>query len=612
MADSLVRFKNVYCQEFINTFNAEYYLEDMHKLARTGFLKYSPFRSVCWRLFLKELPGEKKLWLDQVTQQRQHYSELKIRHYTDPRLTTWEDDDPLSTAEMSQWNQFFEDKELQLEIHQDVVRTFPDQELFRDIDIQEIMVQILFIFVRTHPKMQYKQGMHELLAPIIYVLKSDINQFKIAEGEGATPTACSYLLMDQYIEEDSYTMFVKVMDIVASWYMMDTDRMDTDGFEKNEELQNNGELPADTLNSVLQEIWGHFKVYDQEVYDHLNNLEIPPQIYGMRWLKLLFGREFHFEDVFLIWDIILSDSVQRNIHVYIFISMLISIRHLLLNSDYTSCVSHLMKFPRVENVQYIIDLAFHLRNPAEYRRPEKSSTSYAALFKAKEEKTKVNTIFSSSVGLGSSSSGKNCATRPKTVDINPEKTSFFFKKGQVSSRAEESSLGVECSEDSCDFSEPSQGFISLPSYGIPRTSIRDVMGIATQTQRASEFIKLQGSSNDDKKTLESRSREMEIIFAPLIQSDAYSRFCSSVPSVEIEQMKDVVNNTTFDGAPKIIDALQELETIKFLLEDTYPHFSESLSDRASEPSLVQDVASILVKETGGSANEEFIQAKETF
>jgi TBC1 domain family protein 5 len=33
-----------------------------------------------------------------------------------------------------------------------------------------MMLRILFIYARQNPKLAYKQGMHELLAPFLYVL----------------------------------------------------------------------------------------------------------------------------------------------------------------------------------------------------------------------------------------------------------------------------------------------------------------------------------------------------------------------------------------------------------------------------------------------------------
>lgn len=71
------------------------------------------------------------------------------------------------------WNKHFCDEELRSVIKQDVVRTFPGVDFFRKPKIQELMVSILFIYAREHPIMCYRQGMHELLAPLLFVLHCD-------------------------------------------------------------------------------------------------------------------------------------------------------------------------------------------------------------------------------------------------------------------------------------------------------------------------------------------------------------------------------------------------------------------------------------------------------
>jgi TBC1 domain family member 5 len=46
---------------------------------------------------------------------------------------------------------------------------------------------------------------------------------------------------------------------------------------------------------------------DYELYIHLQSQHIEPQLYSMKWIRLLLGREFHLEDVLLLWDAMFSD-----------------------------------------------------------------------------------------------------------------------------------------------------------------------------------------------------------------------------------------------------------------------------------------------------------------
>jgi TBC1 domain family protein 5 len=49
-------------------------------------------------------------------------------------------------------------------------RSFPDIGYFRDDDVQQQLTNILFLYAVMHPDIEYRQGMHELLAPVYYAV----------------------------------------------------------------------------------------------------------------------------------------------------------------------------------------------------------------------------------------------------------------------------------------------------------------------------------------------------------------------------------------------------------------------------------------------------------
>ena len=55
----------------------------------------------------------------------------------------------------------------------------------------------------------------------------------------------------------------------------------------------------------------------------------------MRWVRLIFGREFHIEDVFVIWDAIFADIKENDEAIstleYMSVSMLMYIREFMLS-----------------------------------------------------------------------------------------------------------------------------------------------------------------------------------------------------------------------------------------------------------------------------------------
>ena len=61
-----------------------------------------------------------------------------------------------------------------------------------------------------------------------------------------------------------------------------------------------------------------------------------PQLYLLRWLRLLFGREFHLSDSMLVWDALFAYGRGLELVEHMAVAMLLYVRASLLDSDYTS------------------------------------------------------------------------------------------------------------------------------------------------------------------------------------------------------------------------------------------------------------------------------------
>jgi len=82
----------------------------------------------------------------------------------------------------------------------------------------------------------------------------------------------------------------------------------------------------------------------------------------LRWIRLLLGREFHLEDLFLLWDALFSFSANLSLIDYICAAMLMYIRHQLLGNDKVGCMRRLFKYPPVEDPHLFIEKALIIRN----------------------------------------------------------------------------------------------------------------------------------------------------------------------------------------------------------------------------------------------------------
>lgn len=108
---------------------------------------------------------------------------------------------------------------------------------------------------------------------------------------------------------------------------------------------------------------------DAELHKHLHTLDIPLTLFGIRWLRLLFGREFSLPDLLVLWEAIFAHGKSFTLTNYVVVAMLVLIRPALLAGDYTTCLTHLMKYPSNVDITLVIRYAMHIKSPQLYECP---------------------------------------------------------------------------------------------------------------------------------------------------------------------------------------------------------------------------------------------------
>eukprot|EP00179_Madagascaria_erythrocladioides_P008908 CAMPEP_0198324390 /NCGR_PEP_ID=MMETSP1450-20131203/12417_1 /TAXON_ID=753684 ORGANISM="Madagascaria erythrocladiodes, Strain CCMP3234" /NCGR_SAMPLE_ID=MMETSP1450 /ASSEMBLY_ACC=CAM_ASM_001115 /LENGTH=506 /DNA_ID=CAMNT_0044028185 /DNA_START=88 /DNA_END=1604 /DNA_ORIENTATION=- len=422
-----------------------------------GELRHSYLRALYWKLLLGVVAGDNAVeqWPQQLQAARERYTKLSDKHLVDPHAN---DDDvdaevhnPLSTAEDSPWQKYFENSHLEKEIWQDVDRTFPEVEFFRDDNIRQMMLRLLLIHSKEYDGIGYRQGMHELLATIVYVLHTQTAAPKATkkskggdDGSAATTATeqetqlLDMALDERYLEADAYALFENLMAVVGQWYSTGADVLSPRPRKHGGEAGGGGgvderlgalgaaALPGGTekakaaaraeamaearrrrhaeqqLNAVViksNEIQGTLlRKLDPELASYLEALSVQPQLYALRWLRLLFGREFHLEDTIVVWDALfaygdgshqlkkskkksasstaaataaaasaapkLGPPTQFLLVDYFAVAMLLYIREQLLEFDLGRLLQRLKTFPPVEDVSNLVALAVqHHTNP---------------------------------------------------------------------------------------------------------------------------------------------------------------------------------------------------------------------------------------------------------
>ncbi|KAF9324275.1 TBC1 domain, member 5 [Podila minutissima] len=293
--------------------------------------------------------------------ERSKYSELRRKYIRavgsgDDQEPDLEVNNPLSLAEDSPWQQFFVDSELKKIIKQDVERTFPDNDYFRSEKVQEQLGDILFIYCKIHHDVSYRQGMHELAAYFLWVVSNESLDIS-AEGNLGTSDATfeimKSVLDSNYIEHDTFALFSSLMSRAKPWYEFSDEgfggaRRPKPNNVAQTQLFGKPEAPEPPSKQTPVIEWSEKIFYflervDNELFLHLRSLEIQPQLFGIRWFRLLFGREFPMEDVLNLWDGIFAKDPSLNIVIFIGLALLLKIRDDLLDQDFSGCLHKLMR-----------------------------------------------------------------------------------------------------------------------------------------------------------------------------------------------------------------------------------------------------------------------------
>ncbi|XP_013184631.2 TBC1 domain family member 5 [Amyelois transitella] len=323
-------------------------------------------RSLAWAIMLNAVPQPNQDIVSSVRTHRNFYNDLKSKLSMDPRAVIG--DDPLSQNDESVWKQHFCDNELKALILQDVVRTFPDELYFREKEVQDIMVEVLFFWARSHSHVGYRQGMHEILAPLLLELYLDR---KFAPNN--LSDTLKYVLQEEYLEHDSYMLFNAIMKGLEKFYTTGDIVPTSEGRMPTSNVVHNPNEVVRYLEKIRDE---YLVPLDPELAAHLTECNISLELFGIRWLRLLFGREFPRSELPHLWGFLFADGpTLPHIH-FVVIAMLISNRNTLVHPEPGVVLSALMR-PSPAPAPHVCALALHLRRPLAWPRPPPPAPAHA-------------------------------------------------------------------------------------------------------------------------------------------------------------------------------------------------------------------------------------------
>lgn len=118
----------------------------------------------------------------------------------------------------------------------------------------------------------------------------------------------------------------------------------------------------------------YLKNSDQELYNHLIEQEVTPELQLVRWLRCLLSREFVIEFSLSIWDFIfcgIESKHRQDLRIsreqfqqsgddplsyldFLCVGMIINIKGELMESDFSMCLALLLRYPEPESVEPLI------------------------------------------------------------------------------------------------------------------------------------------------------------------------------------------------------------------------------------------------------------------
>lgn len=319
-------------------------------------------RSLCWKMFLLSSPATGMSWSQALDEGRRLYAE-KHHHFLKfiqhPETLTELTIDPLADDPDSPWNTVRQDEIIRAEIKQDVQR-LPDEASYHEPRTQAMILDILFMYCKLNPERGgYRQGMHELLAPMVYAIQEDALDLATVASDVALDDVFLKTFDATFIEHDAFILFARLMEHAQSFYEI---KESTTGSAPGPQMPEQSSAIVER-SKYIHEVCLH-KV-DPELAAHLTNIEILPQIFLIRWVRLLFSREYPFEQFLVLWDTIFAIDPSLELIDLICVAMLIRIRWELLEADYSVCLQLLLKYPppaRPHGPHTFVDDALYLKN----------------------------------------------------------------------------------------------------------------------------------------------------------------------------------------------------------------------------------------------------------
>lgn len=340
-------------------------------------------RRLLWAKLLRVVSSNSlQGWASELDVHRKRYEQLKEAYQKDTEEMNLSDPSKCNPLSKS-WAKMQADNELWEEIWKDIERTYSEIFHLQREKTRKCMQQVLFHWCKANAPDGYRQGMNELVALCMYA---------VLQGQSLSESIddiCYQLCGHAHNEADVFTLFSALMgsgvsdmfEVVKVKPKLDC-RVPVIGSPTGSTQQTRSAVLArcdHIFNTLL-------KTLDLRFHALLSDVGIEPQIFMLRWLRLLFCREFSIDDGLALWTAIFAhaaDPDAENMKVrydrragegievavaeaasealplvdFFAVAMLVSMKAELAVMDESGAMCALMKFKTDLDIQILVDLA---------------------------------------------------------------------------------------------------------------------------------------------------------------------------------------------------------------------------------------------------------------
>jgi len=355
-------------------------LKKLRELCFRGVPEGGGRRAASWRILLGYLPANKSQWQEICRKRRDLYNQLieEMIIATPEANSPVREDHPLNPNPSSNWQSFFKDNEILLQIDKDVRRLCPDLTFFQQatsfpnklivgdpaggivgreklharvtqaqLEAQNVcrrgvgpttLAASKKRAVEDYAPLEAGCEAHWEVVERLLFLYAKLNPGQgYVQGMNEIIGPIYYVLASdprqawrEHAEADCFFCFTSLMADIRDFFIKTLDHT------------------ATGIRAVMDRLSARLHQLDPQTANRIEEQGIKMQYFAFRWLSLLLSQEFALPDVLSLWDALLTDASRSTLLINVCTAMILLVRDKILSNDFASNMKMLQNYPPID------------------------------------------------------------------------------------------------------------------------------------------------------------------------------------------------------------------------------------------------------------------------